>query len=152
MGVGYISMTPVDIKLVESEMEMEAALAVRMRVFVAEQSVPAEEELDDEDATATHAIARHNGQVIATGRLLLQDGRTAQIGRMAVDQPWRRQGVGGQLLLFLEEEARSRGVNRFTLHAQEYVKSFYAAHGYLEHGQVFLEAGIPHIEMRKESR
>jgi predicted GNAT family N-acyltransferase len=36
------------------------------------------------------------------------------------------------------------------LHAQEYVKSFYASHGYVEHGEVFLEVNIPHIEMRKE--
>ena len=141
-----------EIKLVETETEMEAALAVRMRVFVAEQSVPAEEELDEEDATAIHAIAQHSGLVIGTGRLLIRDGSAAQIGRMAVDQPWCRQGVGGELLLFLELEARSQEVSRFTLHAQEYVKDFYAAHGYLEHGDVFLEAGIRHIEMRKEIR
>ena len=134
----------------ESEAEMEAALAVRMRVFVAEQSVPAEEELDDEDATATHAIARHNGLVIGTGRLLIREAGTCQIGRMAVDQPWRRRGVGGQLLLYLEQEAHNQGMNQAMLHAQEYVKSFYASHGYLERGEVFLEAGIPHIEMRKE--
>ncbi len=143
-------MTPVELKLVETEAEMEAALAVRMRVFVAEQSVPAEEELDDEDATATHVIARHNELVVGTGRLLIRAEGTCQIGRMAVDQPWRRQGVGGQLLLYLEQEARSQGMSQVMLHAQEYVKGFYAAHGYLERGELFLEAGIPHIEMRKE--
>ncbi len=143
-------MTPVELKLVETEAEMEAALAVRMRVFVAEQSVPAEEELDDEDATATHVIARHNELVIGTGRLLIRAEGTCQIGRMAVDQPWRRQGVGGQLLLYLEQEARSQGMSQVMLHAQEYVKGFYSAHGYLERGELFLEAGIPHIEMRKE--
>lgn len=143
-------MTPVELKLVETEADMEAALAVRMRVFVAEQSVPAEEELDDEDATATHVIARHNELVVGTGRLLIRAEGTCQIGRMAVDQPWRRQGVGGQLLLYLEQEARSQGMSQVMLHAQEYVKGFYAAHGYLERGELFLEAGIPHIEMRKE--
>ena len=139
-----------ELKLVETEAEMESALAVRMRVFVAEQSVPAEEELDDEDATATHALARHNELVIGTARLLILGEGLCQIGRMAVDQPWRRQGVGGQLLLYLEQEARSQGMSQAMLHAQEYVKSFYAAHGYLERGEVFLEAGIRHIEMRKE--
>ncbi len=143
-------MIPVEIKLVETEAEMEAALAVRIRVFVVEQSVPAEEELDDEDATATHVIARHNELVIGTGRLLIRAEGTCQIGRMAVDQPWRRQGVGGRLLLYLEQEARSQGMSQVMLHAQEYVKGFYAAHGYLERGELFLEAGISHIEMRKE--
>ena len=137
------------VKLVETEAELEGAIGVRFRVFVAEQSVPPEEELDDADATATHAIAVSHGKVIGTGRLIVQDEATAVIGRMAVDLEWRRHGVGGRILTFLEQEARSRGLRQSLLHAQEYVKSFYASHGYAEHGDVFLEVGIPHVEMRK---
>ena len=129
---------------------MEAAIGVRFRVFVSEQAVPPEEELDEADATATHAIALSGSDTIGTGRLLRRDDVTAVIGRMAVDSEYRRKGVGGQILLFLEEEARSQGYQRSVLHAQEYVKSFYASHGYVEHGDVFLEVNIPHIEMRKE--
>ncbi len=138
------------IKLVETEAEMEAAMAVRFRVFVAEQAVPAEEELDDADATASHAVAICQGQVVGTGRLIQQDDGDAQIGRMAVDQTWRRKGIGDQILRFLEEEARAQGLRRCVLHAQEYVKGFYAARGYQEQGDTFLEVNIPHIEMRKE--
>ena len=137
------------VKLVETEAELEGAIGVRFRVFVAEQSVPPEEELDAADATATHAIAISQDRVIGTGRLIVQDQSTAVIGRMAVDLEWRRHGVGGRILTFLEQEARSRGLRRSLLHAQEYVKSFYASHGYAEHGDVFLEVGIPHVEMRK---
>ncbi len=140
----------VAVKVVETEAELEAAIGVRFRVFVEEQSVPPEEELDEYDAAATHAVALHDGTVVGTGRVILGEG-PARIGRMAVDQPWRRNGVGGLLLTFLEEEARSQGATGFVLHAQEYVKSFYAAHGYQEHGEVFLEAGIRHVEMRKGS-
>ncbi len=140
----------VEVKLVETEAELEEAIGVRMRVFVIEQAIPAEEELDQEDATATHVLARYQGQVIGAGRLVLGEDLTARIGRMAVDQPWRRQGVGGRILHYLEAEARSQGMVRATLHAQEYVKGFYATHGYREHGQIFLEVDIPHIEMRKE--
>ena len=129
---------------------MESAIGVRFRVFVAEQNVPAEEELDEEDAAATHVIALHEGSTVGTGRLLSLNPATAIIGRMAVDQIWRRQGVGGLILDFLEEEARVQGMRRSVLHAQEYVKSFYAAHGYREHGDIFMEVNIPHIEMRKE--
>ena len=138
------------VKLVETERELEAAIGVRFRVFVSEQSVPAEEELDQADATATHAIALHQNRVVGTGRLLKQDPETAVIGRMAVDLEWRRQGVGGLILNHLEEVARSLGMGRSILHAQEYVKGFYASHGYVEHGDVFLEVEIPHIEMRKD--
>ena len=141
-------MDSVVIKVVETESEMEAAIGVRFRVFVSEQSVPPEEELDD-DATATHAIALSQDQVVGTGRLIFQDDGTVMIGRMAVDQEWRRQGVGGLILEHLEALARSQGMTHSVLHAQEYVKEFYASHGYAEHGHVFLEVDIPHIEMLK---
>jgi predicted GNAT family N-acyltransferase len=138
------------VKLVETEEELAGAIGVRMRVFVAEQQIPPEEELDQADASATHAIALYQGRVIGAGRLVCLEDGTAQIGRMAVDRPYRRQGVGGRLLDFLENEARAQGLLRSNLHAQEYVKDFYTAHGYREHGGVFLEVDIPHIEMRKE--
>ena len=143
-------MDGVVVKLVESESELDAAIQVRFRVFVSEQAVPPEEELDEADATATHAIALFQGQVVGTGRLLNQETATAQIGRMAVDVAWRRKGIGGLILEFLEESARTEGKRHSMLHALEYIKSFYAAHGYREHGDSFLEVDIPHIEMRKD--
>lgn len=143
-------MEEIIVKFVETEAELEGAVNVRMRVFVVEQQIPAEEELDDDDAAATHAIALIGGKVVATGRVIYPDEGVAQIGRMAVDLEYRRRGIGGRILGLLEEEARSRGANRCLLHAQEYVKPFYAGAGYLEHGNPFLEVDIPHIEMRKE--
>ena len=143
-------MDGVVVKLVETEAELEAAIGVRFRVFVSEQAIPAEEELDEADATATHVIALYQGQVVGTGRLLDDEQGDAHIGRMAVDQAWRRKGIGAQILACLEEEARAQGRSLCILHAQEYVKSFYAAHGYQEHGATFLEVDIPHIEMRKD--
>ena len=141
-------MSNITVKRVETEEDMEAAVGVRFRVFVDEQSIPPEEELDEYDAHATHAIALEGGQAVGTGRMYLE-GSTARIGRMAVDLPHRRRGVGGLILRFLEEEAKAQGATGYVLHAQEYVKSFYAAHGYTEHGQPFLEVDIPHVEMRK---
>jgi predicted GNAT family N-acyltransferase len=140
------------VKLVETEEEMEAAIEVRFRVFVAEQQVPVEEELDEFDSDATHAIAIHQGQVVATGRVVYgNEDSAARIGRMAVDIEWRRKGIGGRLLRFLEAEATAQGVSTYILNAQEYVKDFYAAHGYVERGETFLEADIVHILMRKEA-
>ena len=146
-------MDDIVVKLVETGAELEGAINVRMRVFVVEQQIPPEEELDDADATATHAIALHGGQVVGTGRMLVVAGDaegTCRIGRMAVDQQWRRHGVGGKILEFLEDQARQQGLTQCLLHAQEYVKAFYAGQGYGERGQVFMEAGIPHVEMVKQ--
>jgi predicted GNAT family N-acyltransferase len=140
------------VKLVETEAEMEGALGVRFRVFVGEQRVPMEEELDEIDATATHAIVLNNNEVVATGRVFYRDeDSAARIGRMAVDVEYRRQGIGGRLLQFLEDEATAQGVSTYILNAQVYVKDFYSAHGYIERGEEFLEADIVHILMRKEA-
>ena len=145
-------MEDLTIKLVDTETEMEGALGVRFRVFVSEQQVPMEEELDEIDASATHAIAIHNGQVIATGRVFYRDeDSAARIGRMAVDSDWRRHGIGGRLLKFLEQEATKQGVTTYVLNAQVYVKDFYAANGYEERGEEFLEADIVHILMLKQA-
>jgi len=140
------------IKLVETEAEMEGALGVRFRVFVGEQRVPMEEELDEIDATATHAIVFNDNEVVATGRVFYRDeDSAARIGRMAVDVEYRRQGIGGRLLQFLEDEATTQGVSTYILNAQVYVKDFYSAHGYTERGEEFLEADIVHVLMRKEA-
>ena len=61
----------------------------------------------------------------------------------------RRTGVGSAVLAFLENEAKANGVKQIILHAQDYVKNFYVKHGYIEQGEPFLEAGILHIEMKK---
>ena len=123
--------------------------ALRFEVFVHEQGVPADEELDGHDAAAVHAVAVQGGVVVGTGRLVVVSAIEARLGRMAVRATVRKQGVGGALLRFLEAEARSRGMARIVLHAQVYVRSFYGKHGYVAEGEVFTEAGIEHISMTK---
>jgi predicted GNAT family N-acyltransferase len=151
--VKMLSHNDIVVKLVETPAELAGAFSLRIRVFVGEQGVPADIELDDADTDpdTVHAVALHNSVVIATGRLLPDvDGRGPHIGRMAVEQEWRRGGVGGKVLAFLEEQGRALGFRQITLHAQEYVKSFYAGQGYREVGEMFLEVDIPHREMVKE--
>lgn len=141
------------VKLVETPAELEGAFSLRIRVFVGEQGVPADIELDEADTApdTVHAVALHEGVIIGTGRLLPDvDGKGPHIGRMAVEQARRRAGVGGRVLTFLEDQGRALGFRQVTLHAQEYVKSFYAGHGYREVGDMFMEAGIPHREMVKD--
>ena len=143
----------ITVKLVETPAELEGAFAVRIRVFVGEQGISADAELDEADTAAdtVHAVALQDGVIIATGRLLPDvDGKGPHIGRMAVERDRRRDGIGGRVLAFLEDQGRTLGFRQITLHAQEYVKSFYAQHGYREVGEMFLEEGIPHREMVKD--
>ncbi|WP_425254528.1 GNAT family N-acetyltransferase [Janthinobacterium sp. NFX145] len=121
------------------------ATAIRFEVFVDEQKVPAEIELDDMDAVCLHAVAYDDfGAAIGTGRLL-PDGH---IGRMAVRQPGRGTGVGGAILTLLMEKARERGDAAVVLNAQTVAAPFYARHGFVQQGEQFEEAGIAHVEMR----
>ena len=121
------------------------ATAIRFEVFVDEQKVPAEIELDDMDAVCLHAVAYDAaGNAIGTGRLL-PDGH---IGRMAVRQPGRGTGVGGAILTLLMERARARGDKAVVLNAQTVAAPFYARHGFVQQGEQFEEAGIAHVEMR----
>ena len=121
------------------------ATAIRFEVFVDEQKVPAEIELDDMDAVCLHAVAYDDaGKAIGTGRLL-PDGH---IGRMAVRQPGRGTGVGGAILTLLMDKARARGDAAVVLNAQTVAAPFYARHGFVQQGEQFEEAGIAHVEMR----
>uniref|UniRef100_UPI003340F80A GNAT family N-acetyltransferase n=1 Tax=Castellaniella defragrans TaxID=75697 RepID=UPI003340F80A len=122
----------------------EAAL-VRTEVFVHEQYVPPEIELDDIETQCIHAVAYGaDGRAVGTGRLL-PDGH---IGRMAVRAPWRGQGVGSLLLTALMAEARRRGDAQVVLAAQLQARPFYARHGFVAEGGTFMDAGIPHVLMR----
>ena len=145
-------MDGVVVRLSASEGDAAGLRALRLEVFVDEQGVPADEELDRYDAAAVHAVAVRGGVVVGTGRLVLVSALEARVGRMAVKATVRRQGVGAALLRFLEAEARSRGIARIVLHAQAHARTFYDKHGYAAEGGPFREAGIEHISMAKTLR
>ena len=122
-----------------------AASAIRHAVFVGEQGVPVELELDDFDAISLHALAYEGETALGTGRLL-PDGH---IGRMAVRRTARGAGVGSMLLRSLMQQARLRGDAGVVLHAQLSARGFYERHGFAAEGAVFMDAGIEHIAMRQ---
>ena len=121
--------------------------AIRHRVFIDEQKVPPELEWDGRDEVAMHVMARSmDGDAIGTARLLPE----GQIGRMAVLQPWRKGGIGSGLLRCLIAHAGDR--ERLFLNAQTRAEAFYRRNGFEPEGDVFMEAGIPHIRMRYRPR
>ena len=100
---------------------------------------------------ATHLVAIRDDQVVGTLRLL-EHGEAAKIGRVAVRAAARRAGVGARLMERAAGLALERGFAEIILHAQVTVAGFYRRLGYVEEGDVFDEAGIPHIAMRKKMR
>ncbi|TFW27105.1 GNAT family N-acetyltransferase [Duganella callida] len=122
------------------------AKLIRFEVFVEEQGVPAELEMDAMDALCLHAVAYDaEGMPVGTGRLL-PDGH---IGRMAVRKIARGSGIGGELLQALMAQARTRGDKLVALSAQTHAAPFYQRHGFDIEGEEFFEAGIPHINMQR---
>ena len=144
--------------------DLAALYDLRHEVFVVGQGVPVELEVDDLDATADHAVAVAGGRVVGTGRLV--DGRideqgrlepgtpgtVATVGRMAVAAPARGAGTGRALLDLLVRRAAERGLPAVELHAQVHARAFYERAGFTPFGDVYLEAGIEHIGMRRELR
>jgi predicted GNAT family N-acyltransferase len=133
--------------------DLPEVAALRTRVFVDEQGVPPEIEQDAADATAVHVLSgglsgELAGRVVATGRLLLH-GATARIGRMAADAGVRGQGHGAAVLAELHRQAALRGAVEVVLHAQEPARRFYEREGYEAVGDVYEEAGIAHVTMRR---
>jgi predicted GNAT family N-acyltransferase len=139
----------VEVRRVGDDRERAAALELRRRVFVDEQGVPEDEELDGRDDDGLHLVAvDEHGTVLATCRLLFA-GATVQFSRLAVTRSARRRGLASALLRAAEAETRAAGARRMVLHAQTYALGLYVRHGWEPRGKRFVEAGIEHIAMEK---
>ncbi|SDU02796.1 GNAT family N-acetyltransferase [Halopseudomonas salegens] len=122
----------------------EALKSIRHQVFVDEQQVPAELEWDADDAEATHFLLFVDDEPAGTARLLA-DGH---IGRVAILPPWRGQGLGERLMLHIMAHAEAQGLSPLVLSAQVHALPFYAKLGFAISSEEYMEAGIPHREMR----
>ena len=136
----------VRIKRISSQRELVQAFAIRIRVFVQEQRVPAEIELDRDDQLAVHFLALVSGKAVGTARVVMSHGR-AKIGRMAVLKSYRRRGVGARLLKHAIATANRLNAPQIYLNAKVPVIGFYERMGFRAVGPVFDEAGIPHRKM-----
>jgi predicted GNAT family N-acyltransferase len=124
--------------------------SVREAVFMREQGVPAELEWDELDESSRHVLALNaRGGAIGCGRIVppAADG-SAHIGRMALLPEWRGKGVGSAIMEHLLEYARGQHYALLDLNAQMQAVPFYRRFGFAEVGEVFMDAGIPHIRMR----
>ena len=136
---------PFTVKIVPWDSHRDKLSGIRETVFVIEQNVPPELEIDDLDSSCVHALAQDaDGNSIGTARLL-PDGK---IGRVAVLIEWRKLGVGRELMRLLMDHARERGDNEILLHAQTSTVGFYESLGFEVEGEEFMEADIPHRTMR----
>ena len=126
------------------------ARGIRHTVFFEEQGIAADLICDDADASALHVVAYNRfGVPVASGRLLRAAPGVAQVGRMAALATVRGAGLGRAVLDALLRAARERGDREVMLKAQTAAAAFYQRDGFAAAGEVFVEAGVPHIEMRR---
>lgn len=146
----------------------EDALDVRHAVFVDEQGVPEELEVDEHEDSATHFVgyedagdssdghgeadddagAGAGGGPVAAARLREYEAGVGKVERVAVLASRRGAGLGAAVMDAVESHAAREGFDELYLHAQRHVEGFYAARGYERDGEPFTEAGIEHVAMR----
>jgi predicted GNAT family N-acyltransferase len=143
----------VRIELMSWENARGEASRIRFEVFVEEQGVPRDIELDERDAHCVHALAYEHGKAVGTGRLLPPEENApavAHIGRMAVLAEYRGRGIGSRILESLIDKARKRGEKQVALSAQVHAVEFYRSHGFQPMGEIYDDAGIPHRKMLQQ--
>ncbi|AIQ46737.1 GCN5 family acetyltransferase [Paenibacillus sp. FSL R7-0273] len=139
---------------VTTEEQLQMGLDIRKKVFVEEQQVPAEEEIDEYDVIGDqvhHLLVIDEGLPVATGRLIYYKAGSAKMQRIAVHKEYRSKGYGRVLLMALEERAKELGLVFSVLDAQCQAEDFYAKQGYeVISEEPFYDAGILHVRMQKK--
>ena len=138
-------MNDLRVKKVENKHELEQVFNIRKNVFIEEQNVPTEIEMDEFDNIAEHFIAYLNDKPIGCARIRFNDH--LKLERIAIIKEYREKGFGTQLTKYLIKYSLKRNESDIIMHSQYYAKDFYKKFGFVEVGEPFYEAGIKHIKM-----
>jgi predicted GNAT family N-acyltransferase len=131
---------------------MDEAFKIRVEVFVMEQNVPLELEMDEYDDSAIHVVVLNdNADVVGCGRLIIHNS-VAKIGRVAIKKEYRKNNYGKAICEELIKIAMQENAEEITLGAQLAAVGFYKKIGFLEYGDIFLDANIDHINMEYVQR
>jgi predicted GNAT family N-acyltransferase len=141
-----------NVKRIIAEEDLKAAFDIRVQVFVQEQGVPLEDELDQFDTLnglCKHILVHYNGKPVGTGRIRVVEG-VGKLERICILKPYRQLGLGKVIINALEELAEEMGLSQVKLHGQTQAEGFYQKLGYRTSSNIFMEDGIPHVLMLKE--
>ena len=137
-----------NVRQVTTDKEREDAFQVRMTVFVEEQKVPPEEELDAHDETAIHFISYDEEKAVAASRLRFVE-EYGKLERICVLKTYRGRDIGKQIIHEMEAVILKNGYKKAKLNAQTHAQVFYQKLGYETVSGEFMDAGIPHVTMIK---
>lgn len=131
-----------------NEKQLKDAYTIRNHVFVIGQGVPAELERDELDKVALHFVGYLNDEPVAAGRMRIVD-KYGKFERICVLEDYRGKSLGKKLMLAMEQALIERGIYVAKLNAQTHAESFYQALGYQTISDIFLDADMPHVTMKK---
>lgn len=129
--------------------QLEEVYRVRKIVFVDEQHVPLEEEIDNLEEESTHFLLQDEEQSVGAGRFRVVDGY-GKVERICVLKHKRKSGAGRAIMEGIEAFAKKEGIKKLKLNAQTHAIPFYEGLGYKVASEEFLDAGIPHKTMIKQ--
>ncbi|WP_016838475.1 GNAT family N-acetyltransferase [Ureibacillus thermosphaericus] len=141
----------IEVIRVSTEEQLEKAFSIRKEVFVEEQGVPMESEIDEYDnllSPCEHLLIVVDDKPVGAGRIRFVDG-FGKLERICVLQPYRKICIGKLIVQELEKIAKEKDCQKVKLHAQSHAKVFYEKLGYIINSDEFLEEGIPHYLMVK---
>ncbi|BDH60911.1 putative N-acetyltransferase YjcF [Lysinibacillus sp. PLM2] len=138
-----------DVKIVETEQQLQSAYEVRNKVFVVEQGVPEHLELDEFDAKSIHFIVNDGEQVVAAARFREYQPKVGKVERVCVLPSYRGKKLGVLMMKAIENYAATHGFQKLLLYAQTHAVPFYEKLNYVINSPEFLDAGIPHRSMEK---
>ena len=134
------------VKLCQTD-DIATCLALRKAVFIDEQGVTRDEDIDGLDGAARHLLASVDGRPVGTARLLVE-GDIGKIGRVCVLPPHRGTGLGLALIrTALDVFGEQKTLRIVRLSAQISALGFYEKLGFVAHGDEYLDAGILHRDM-----
>ncbi|MFL2983477.1 MAG: GNAT family N-acetyltransferase [Candidatus Neomarinimicrobiota bacterium] len=137
----------INIKFADNEVELDICLLIREKVFVKEQNIPIEIEMDDGNVKSVSICAIMNGEYVGTARYQ-ETSFGFKLERFAVLKEFRKLGIGKALVQFMFDNLNDNKI--IYLHAQEAVVDFYLPLGFKKIDDRFFEAGIPHWKMIKK--
>ncbi|MGG3914604.1 GNAT family N-acetyltransferase [Rossellomorea vietnamensis] len=137
-----------NVEVAKSEDQIQEVFHIRKMVFVEEQHVPLEEEIDEYENDSTHFVLYDEDKAVGAGRFRILDG-VGKVERICVLKSIRGKGAGRELMLAIEEYAKRQPLSQLKLNAQTYAIPFYEGLGYQVTSDEFLDAGIPHKTMKK---
>ena len=137
------------IKVAQTQSDFFQIVRIRAEVFIREQNVDSEIEMDIKDDTAIHCLATLNNKPAGCLRILMNDDAVT-VGRVAVLKPYRRMKIGKAMMEFVETLPEVKEKGKIAVHAQLTARDFYLNCGFHEVSDIYEEANILHVSMEKE--